>query len=411
VVDRHAPIAAGAPYVNALAFAYFVPVFLTWLAITGVMRQLALLDHPPAEGLLDHFPVRTLTVRFFLAGAILFAAAALTQPSIARFFKLPHADTAGPLLNVFAYFLIGVLLLSRLEYDAMRHRWQAQRTVISAGMAARWTRYAVLFAAAVALLAFVLPTSQTLGILGPGRDAWNLFLLFLRGPLLHLLSLLHPTGHPTKINPHLKPPPGFHLPPRRPPTPHHGGGQGGSWYAAIQTLLFWVGVAAVAAYLVRAYIRRGRRSLGRPRLPGFGGVGRALARLWSKLFRRLRSLLDAASDRLPNALSARLVAPSLRGRHAAGTPLSGPTRQQILAYYRRMVRQAERHGVRRTAAQTPEEFAALLSPQVPQAAGDVVLLTEAFVEARYSRHEIDPGRLGPIRAGWERIREALSARR
>jgi len=59
-------------------------------------------------------------------------------------------------------------------------------------------------------------------------------------------------------------------------------------------------------------------------------------------------------------------------------------------------------------AQTPEEFAALLSPEIPQAAGDVGLLTTAYVEARYSRHDfLEEDRLAPVRHGWDRIRQAL----
>jgi hypothetical protein len=407
---RHAPFQAGTLYVNGRAFAYLLPVILTWLALTSVMRQLAILERPPEEGFLDRSPVRSLTLRFFLAGSVLFAAAALTQPDVARLFKLRHADGAGPLLNVFAYFLIGVILLSRLEYDAMRHRWQAQRTVVPAGMASRWMRYVLLFAGAVVLLAFVLPTSQTLGVLGPGHDAWNELVLLLRGPLSNLLSLLHPS-RPTKIDPHLKPPPGFHLPPHHPTMPRQGTGQGGSWYATIQTILFWTGLLVLVGYLVRAWIRRGHRRRGGPRVARISGLRSALARFWSALVRRMRSVLAAAGERLPDSLGGRLVAPSLRGRRASVRgALGGPTGHQILAYYQRMVRQAQRRGVRRTPAQTPEEFAAIFSPEVPQAAGDVALLTEAFVEARYSRHEIPDTRLGPVRAGWERIRAALASR-
>jgi hypothetical protein len=404
---NRAPLADGQPYVNAGAFAYFLPVLAVWLAVTGVMRPLTLLERPPEHGFLDTSPVRILTVRFFVAGIALFAASALIQPEIARLFKLPYAAAGGPLLNVLAYFFIGIVVLGRLEYAALQHRWRSQHTIISTGMAARWTRYVLLFTAAVAFLAFVLPTNRTLGILGPGHDALDQLVLLLRGPLSSLLSLIHPS-HPTIVNPHLKPPPNFHLPPRKPPAPHHGGGSGGSWLALIQTVLFWTGALALAGYLLWTYLRHGRRRLRRPRLPRrLAGVRGALGRFWAALTGRLRALVDSVVDRLPDSVAARIASPAFRWRRGVDVgAVGGPVRQQILAYYHRMVRRSRRQGIPVRPAHTPQELASLLVPTLPQAEADVETLTEAYVEARYSRHTIPDSRLSSVRTAWEHIRHA-----
>jgi hypothetical protein len=405
-LDQRAPLADGVPYLTGKAFAYAIPVFLVWLAITEVTRALMVLERPPEQGFLDQYPVRRLTAYFFLGGASLFVTAALTQPGIAQTMKLAHGS-AGPILNVLAYFLVGVVFLGRLEYSALHHRWLVQRTTVARGMASRCTGYVLAFTIAVALLALILPTSRTLGILGPGRDAWDQLVLLLRGPLSSLLSWLHPS-RPTVINPHLKPPPGFHLPPRRPPATHHGSGGGGNWFSVIETALFWAGVLALTVYLVRQYARRARGRIRRPRprhLPGLRGM---LARLLAALVRRLRAVFDAVAEHLPDPVTARLaVSLKRRPRGRGGHVLGGPTRQQIIAYYRRMVRQAEQRGVHHDDARTPEEFAAALTPLVPSASGDVAVLTDAYVEARYSRHELAADRLTLVRAGWESIRRAL----
>ena len=90
------------------------------------MRSLAVLEWPVEHGLPVESPVRRLAVRFFLAGSVLFATAALTQPGIARTFHLPHADSGGPILNVFVYFIIGIVFIGRhLDRDELQKGFAA----------------------------------------------------------------------------------------------------------------------------------------------------------------------------------------------------------------------------------------------------------------------------------------------
>jgi hypothetical protein len=49
----------------------------------------------------------------------------------------------------------------------------------------------------------------------------------------------------------------------------------------------------------------------------------------------------------------------------------------------------------------------VLAPRLPDAERDLHALTDAFVEARYSRHPFDASRLGSIRACWQTVRSAL----
>jgi hypothetical protein len=44
---------------------------------------------------------------------------------------------------------------------------------------------------------------------------------------------------------------------------------------------------------------------------------------------------------------------------------------------------------------------------VPSASEDIDSLTEAFVEARYSRHAVDARMADMVKATWQRIRRAL----
>ena len=40
----------------------------------------------------------------------------------------------------------------------------------------------------------------------------------------------------------------------------------------------------------------------------------------------------------------------------------------------------------------------------------LISLTDAFVKARYSRHDISPGEASMVKAAWTRIRRALQAK-
>ncbi len=82
-------------------------------------------------------------------------------------------------------------------------------------------------------------------------------------------------------------------------------------------------------------------------------------------------------------------------------------RRQIYFFYLAMIRRGAEQGLPRKPSQTPSEYAATLEKTLPEAEKDIDLITEAFVEARYSRREVNPGDVNAVRAAWGRIRGAL----
>ena len=76
-------------------------------------------------------------------------------------------------------------------------------------------------------------------------------------------------------------------------------------------------------------------------------------------------------------------------------------------YYLAMLRRGGEGGHARRPAQTPYEYAHALESQIPEIDQDVDGLTEEFIEARYSRHDIPPEHVGLVRRYWERIKRAL----
>jgi hypothetical protein len=160
-------------------------------------------------------------------------------------------------------------------------------------------------------------------------------------------------------------------------------------------------------YVVRSYLRD------RPELLealGTRGPIRALRAFLIALWRRLFGLAEAASKRIPRRLSLRRIrlrSPKEPFRFFRLGALS--PRERILYYYLSILRRAERQGFPRQRAQTPHEYDATLGPHLPQARQEMDLLTQAFVEARYSQHVIEPGQARRVRVDWQRVKAALQA--
>jgi hypothetical protein len=87
------------------------------------------------------------------------------------------------------------------------------------------------------------------------------------------------------------------------------------------------------------------------------------------------------------------------------------SRDQILYYYLSLLRRAGELGFPRRPAQTPREYEPTLATHLPEAQAETDQLTQAFVEARYSRQAIGGDQARRARAYWERVRAALQARR
>jgi hypothetical protein len=141
----------------------------------------------------------------------------------------------------------------------------------------------------------------------------------------------------------------------------------------------------------------------------FGPI-RALYNFFIALLRRLSGWADAVRERLPR----RSAKPGKREASASSRfrwPRPRTPRERLLYYYLTALRRAGKEGYPRRAPQTPREYGEYLKPKLPEAHREVDALTQAFVEARYSRHPIEPDRVGRVRTVWQRVMEALRALR
>jgi hypothetical protein len=101
--------------------------------------------------------------------------------------------------------------------------------------------------------------------------------------------------------------------------------------------------------------------------------------------------MDRLTTEMPRYLSLRRLTP----------------RQRVLFFFLAMIRRGEERGIPRKDSQTPYEYASKLEGMIPDANRDVSSLTNAFVEARYSKRSISHEKAGLVKRYWKRIRTAF----
>jgi hypothetical protein len=397
----------GLPGAGPETVSVFVMALLSWLAATQTIHDLNEIGEPPEQERGYVPPSDRLVARFFVGGGLLLLCSGLSRVDYRALLDPSYLAVTGPVLNVLVYFLLGLVMLAQMRYSALTAQWRRQEVQIDRRLPAAWLRYSVAFFALVALLAFLLPTSYTLGPLALLQYGLSVVLLgaTLIGVLLTMLVLsplawLFEWLFGTSFGEGLSGPSQFQLP--DPPPEAAGGG------LLLRSVLFWLVLLALVVYTLTSYLRD------RPE------VLRALMRLGPlSLLRRLWAALWSSLRRAAASVGARLPRRQAQGRRriaAAQDPElrpdpGGSPREQVLYYYLRALGRAAESGMPRRQGQTTYEYGATLGAGLPEARDEAEQLTEAFVEARYSRHPVQATRVGLARRSWERIRAALQALR
>jgi hypothetical protein len=387
----------------------FSLALLSWWASTQTVRDLERIGARP-EPYRHHYvpPIESLTSRFFQGGAVLLITAGITRIGIAALLNLSRPPVPGLVLNVLVYFLLGLVMLGQVQFTQLRRRWQAWEIKVAEGLPGRWARYSLAFIGLAALLAFLLPTGYTVGLLdtvgtiiyflGYILTLLTMILLFILGLLLMPCATLFGSERLAPSQPIFPPP---QLPQQQP------GGAAPGWFEMLRSLLFWAAALGMVFYVVRSYLRDHPELL---KALNTQRPIRALRGFLIALWRRLVGLAEIASERIPRRLSLRRarLGPSETPFHFFRLGALSP-RERVLYYYLSILRRAERQGFPRHRAQTPYEYEGTLGPHLLQAQQEMDLLTQAFVEARYSLHNFDREQARRVRVDWQRVKAALQA--
>ena len=318
---------------------------------------------------------------------------------------------AGALL----YFVFGLALLSLSRLMSLQTRWvQQQIPVSSDNLVRQWGMYSLIFLLVVAMFVSLLPAGDSLGLLSVLRALFGFLLsvLFFIGQLLLALILLLFSlpmlllrGDAPPINTPAAPPL-----PSLPPIEQAAPMDGNEAWMLIRSILLWGALVVIVVFAFIQFVRQHgglRAALRKSRVTNW------LILAWQWLSRNA----DETRAKLSRVLAERWqsIVSRLEGKRIP--PLVGlislrtlDPRRRIYFFYLAMIRRGGEQGLRRTPSQTPAEYAVQLEKALPSAREDIDSITEAFVQARYSRQNIDSGKAELVKATWARIRRALQSK-
>ena len=317
---------------------------------------------------------------------------------------------SGGVLNVVVFFLLALILLSLTQFSVLRVHWSLQRIPLSRNLAVRWLIYSAAFLFIISIIAVVLPTNYSVGLLSMLgyllsllMSLISLLLVILITPLFFLLSLLaRLMGRPEQV----EPPDFSKLTPPPPPV-----AASSSLQELLKSLIFWAVFIGIIGYSLYHYIKQNEGLLeALRRFP----LAHGLIRFWNLIKRWIYGVNRGVVASIDAGLK------RLRERRSSGVGGNGwrfvnlrrlSPRQQVMFLFLALVRRSGERGIPRHPSQTPYEYSQTLQGQLPDVEGDLNIMTEQFVEALYSRHEITSDRVGFVQRCWQRIKHALRTTR
>jgi hypothetical protein len=329
--------------------------------------------------------------------------------------KVEFSSFSGAEAGVLLYFIFGLALLSLSRLMSLHTHWNRQRIPVSSGNLTRqWGVYSVLFLLMLGLIAGLLPAGDSVGLFSLVLMVFGFIfklLLFLVqlifGLILALFSLpFLLLGKDAPAIPESTPPalPTFPSSPALPPASNE-------ILALLRSVFLWGLLIFVVVFALTQFFRQHDGvvpALRKSRITNW------LLLAWQWLYRNVEktrgslSRLAAAGWRnLTVRLEGNRVLPPLHLLR----PRSLDPRRQIYFYYLAMIRRGGEQGIPRRPSQTPAEYAVLLEKELPSASEDIDSITDRFVEARYSRREMDAQKANRVREIWGHIRHALQQKR
>lgn len=314
-----------------------------------------------------------------------------------------------PVINIMLYFFLALVLFSQTQYSLLRGQWFWHETPIHPLLTNRWIRYSLIFFALLAFIAFLLPTQYSMGLLETLNYVLSYLIYYgsvlvqlLLLPIIWLLSISGCMRQPQieQTPTPIAPPPGLVQPPvTMPPLP---------WVQLLQSILFWVVFIGVIGYAIAQFIRQN------PQM--FALVERIRVLRWiGSLWHWIRTLLQGANRQMTTVFrQARTRLFPARSKNAFSQMQLWfnfrqlNPRQQVIFYYLRLVDRGGEHGIRRRMDQTPFQYADTLRSNLPEVEEDIAGITGLFIEARYSRHEIDQNQPSLVQRFWRNITRSLN---
>ncbi len=402
--------------------AWYLPTrFLELLDEIGLDQVLALREDPPPRSAQDNIvPAHQRLLNLTLGlGIFLVILTALIRINLPAIFDNPaalplvdpnrfSAGEAGALL----YFILGLALLSQSRLMSLQTHWNLQHIPISSNNLFRqWGVYSIFFLLFLILIVGLLPTGHSLGLFSILSTLFIFLinLLFIVGQLfVALITILLSLpfllfGKKTPFAFKFSTLPAWSPPPVEAPLPT----SSNAIWALVRSILLWGSLILIILFSITRFLRQHDnllRTLRKARIINW------LIFAWQWLRGNVNGTWDDLSRAIADGWQS--IVSRLKGKRILARPgwisfRSLDPRRRIYFFYLAMVRRGGEQGLRRKSSQTPSEYAATLEKDLPSAGEDIDSITKAFVEARYSLHEINSQDADIVKTIWGRIRQAL----
>lgn len=359
---------------------------------------------------------------YLVGGVLVLFLGGVSRVDLAAIIDFQRGTIRSLIGNAVIYFVLGLALIAEARLSLLHNRWQHEEVTVSRSVSRRWPFLVggLLFLAVV--VALLLPVDYSVGLIEALQQGLNYLvtamvtiaytLMYLVGLLLYplqwLMSVASGGGGEQPSLPEFAAPTATATAAGTPPL-----------LETLKALLFWLVAIGIAGYALYNFAREHGADLNKvPLLRRLWLLVQALGKLW----RGLRRGAAGAGKAMMAALRRRTRS-AQGGRRALSRRLRHPgqmsARELAQYYYLTTVQRAEAAGLRRRPSQTADEFScvltASLAAEVPTEVADVEqdvgALTLAFVEARYSAHDMEIEKARRLRPFWEHVREALRALR
>jgi hypothetical protein len=355
--------------------------------------------HPSRSQLLQEF-----SSHWLWGGLVLALCAGLSRvelmPASGQLMGISHLGLS-PMLQIalVAYFLGGLLLMSQGRLAVLRSRWQYEGTPTDQAVVRRWGRLGLVMLAIVGLVAALLPFGSSFALAQILMAVINFMvqltyaLMLLMMTLLGWLMALMGLGGGIEQSPVAA-----EEPPRTTETITRGL-QIPDWVGGA---LIWVIMTAIILYSVIAYLSGRGIRLNLTQLRRLWALLRAWWAIW-------RGKIEEAGRRVRAAITLHRASAETgeRSRWRFLSLRQLDPRGRIRYFYLSTVRRASESGVPRKPSETPHEYQGDLETGWPELEPELTSLTEAFINARYSAHELRPEDARHVQEVWKRVKASL----
>ncbi len=313
-------------------------------------------------------------------------------------------------LNMVAYFGISVILLSFTQFSLLLGRWLWEGTQIEGNLGIRWFRYGAGFVLILIAIAYVLPTAYTYGFLEVIRFLLSVIsyiialIYFLIMSLVSIISVLTLSLFGREGSQQPPAAPTYQLP-EGIQSLDPNSRQANSILSLVFSLGSWILIILVIGFSFWFYVKQNVGLYSKIKtIPFIGSVIKILEWLRVAFLNfgdHVKATVNHALESVQNRFLS--IETSRTMNYISLRKLS--PREKIIFYYLAFIKRTGEGGVQRELYATPNMFKQKVDKFLPNdASQETSLLTQAFYEARYSKHQLEQADTTPVKSAWSRLR-------